>query len=269
MRPGRRCRNRPALGGCGPLSAARDGGVCGPDAVGEPVPGRPGRAGLPFRPDPSRLGLRCLGGQGAQAAALLCNGSLGGLAQVGARGATCPRPGQPAVPRRRLLRRRTGHGRGRQPRHRAAVPAMLPESARPGRAAGRWGAASRYRRGPCRGGGPCGCRTRRRRPPRCGHFRLGKRIDQAKDGAPASGPHRSGRRLPGRAHRTPDAADPDRLRRRGAPTGSATAEEVAGQCAIRYGIGFEQAATDVHFAGNPTVAAALTAQGLATTDPAP
>ncbi|MFI1502595.1 PqqD family peptide modification chaperone [Streptomyces platensis] len=42
----------------------------------------------------------------------------------------------------------------------------------------------------------------------------------------------------------------------------ATEEEAAGQYATRYGIGVEQATTDVR-----TVAAALTAQGLATTDP--
>ncbi|MFF3547479.1 PqqD family peptide modification chaperone [Streptomyces platensis] len=41
-----------------------------------------------------------------------------------------------------------------------------------------------------------------------------------------------------------------------------TEEEAAGQYATRYGIGFEQAAADVR-----TVAAALTAQGLAATDP--
>ncbi|MFJ3950920.1 PqqD family peptide modification chaperone [Streptomyces libani] len=41
-----------------------------------------------------------------------------------------------------------------------------------------------------------------------------------------------------------------------------TEEEAAGQYATRYGIGFEQAAADVR-----TVAAALTAQGLATTVP--
>lgn len=42
----------------------------------------------------------------------------------------------------------------------------------------------------------------------------------------------------------------------------ATEEEAAGQYATRYGIGFEQAAADVR-----TVAAALTAQGLAIVDP--
>ncbi|WP_329182238.1 PqqD family peptide modification chaperone (plasmid) [Streptomyces decoyicus] len=42
----------------------------------------------------------------------------------------------------------------------------------------------------------------------------------------------------------------------------ATEEEAAGPYATRYGIGFEQAAADVR-----TVAAALTTQGLATTDP--
>ncbi|MFE3884973.1 PqqD family peptide modification chaperone [Streptomyces lydicus] len=41
-----------------------------------------------------------------------------------------------------------------------------------------------------------------------------------------------------------------------------TEEEAAGQYAARYGIGFEQAAADVR-----TVAAALTAQGLATVAP--
>ncbi|UKY47814.1 PqqD family peptide modification chaperone [Streptomyces inhibens] len=43
----------------------------------------------------------------------------------------------------------------------------------------------------------------------------------------------------------------------------ATEEEAAGQYATRYGISFEQAAADVR-----TVAAALTAQGLAATEPA-
>lgn len=42
----------------------------------------------------------------------------------------------------------------------------------------------------------------------------------------------------------------------------ATEEEAAGQYTTRYGIGFEQAAADVR-----TVAAALTAQGLATVVP--
>ena len=164
-----------------------DGGVCGPGAVGEPVAGRPGRSGRLLRRGRFRLGLRRLGDQDAQAPAVLCDGSLGGLAQV-----------VPEVPPVRDLDSLRCPGGGAFGEERGTVAA---DDLDTGPLCQPCGQSRCLPVGQQIDGAPrldvdedravvaalAGGVLVDADDPGRGHFRLGKCIDQAKDGAPADG----------------------------------------------------------------------------------
>lgn len=159
----------------------------GPGPIGEPVSSRPRRSGRVGGRAWLGFGLGCCGRQDVQAAAVLGDAPFGGLAQV-----------VPEMPPVRDLGRLRRSGRSALGEERRAVPAddldarplgepggqtrCLPVREEIDRAAGfdvdRDGAVVAALAG--------GVLVDADHPRR-GHFRLGQRVDQAQDGAPAHG----------------------------------------------------------------------------------
>lgn len=103
------------------------------------------------------------------------------------RDATCPRPGPPAALRRRRPRRRTVLGPGRPLRRLAAGRARPPDWMSPGPGGDQLTAGFDVHQDSAVVAALAGCVLVDADHPRRRHFRLGKRVDQAQDRAPAHG----------------------------------------------------------------------------------
>lgn len=167
------------------LQECVDGGVPGPGAVGEPVSGGPGRSRRPLFRAGFRLGVRDSRDKGPQAATVLGDRPLGGLAQV-----------VPEMPPVRDLDGLRGAGGGTFGEERRPVPAHDFDTrpvGEPGRQAGRFPVRQQV-------DGTAGLHVDEEGAvvaalaggvlvdadhPRCGDLRFGQRVHQTQDGAPA------------------------------------------------------------------------------------
>lgn len=166
------------------LQQGVNGGVPGPSPVGEPVSSRPWRSGRLRGRHGLGFGLSCRGRQDAQALAVLSNAPLGGFTQV-----------VPEMPPVRDLRRLWCSGRGALGEERRVV------------------SADDFDAGPL--SEPSGLIDANHT--RCRHLRLGKRVDQAQDRAPADGNAESG----GEASTSPARqSETDRGQHRAQPLGA-------------------------------------------------